>query len=128
MCSSESATGNPCTVFLFSSDTSVFPANYTMKRREQLLLAVVGFLIIVFLVMVSKQATPTLMDRVNQDRAHDVARFTPESSVDIAMAMKMVTHAPPSMLNPPTPSPLTLLYPPSDTDLERLSGPQMSPL
>ena len=94
-----------------------------MKRRQLLLTAVVGFLILAFLVMVSKQAMPTLMDRVRQDRARDVARFTPESSVDIAMAMKLVTHAPPSMLNPPTPSPPTLLFPPSQQDLERLSGP-----
>lgn len=99
-----------------------------MKRRELLLTAVVVFLVIAFLVMVSKQATPTLMDRVNQDRARDVARFTPESSVDIAMAMKLVTHAPPTMLNPPKPGPPTLLFPPSEQDLERLSGPQMMPL
>lgn len=99
-----------------------------MKRRELLMTAVVVFLVVAFLSMVSKQAMPTLMDRVNQDRARDVARFTPESSVDIAMAMKLVTHAPPSMLNPPMPSPPTLLFPPSQLDLERLSGPQMAPL
>jgi hypothetical protein len=99
-----------------------------MKRRELLLTAVVVFLAIAFLAMVSKTATPTLMDRVNQDRARDVARFTPESSVDIAMAMKLVTHEPPRMLNPPQPGPPTLLFPPSAEDLERLSGPQMTPL
>jgi hypothetical protein len=99
-----------------------------MKRRELLLAGVVVFLFLAFLAMVSKQATPTLMDRVAQDRARDVARFTPESSVDIAMAMKLVTHAPPSMLNPPTPGPPTLLFPPSEQDLERLSGPQTTPL
>jgi hypothetical protein len=99
-----------------------------MKRRNLLLFAVVAFLVIAFFVMVSKTATPTLMNRVAADRARDVARFTPESSVDIAMAMKLVTHAPPSMLNPPTPSPPTLLFPPSQQDLERLSGPQMTPL
>jgi hypothetical protein len=94
-----------------------------MKRRNLLLFAVVAFLVIAFLIMVSKTATPTLMDRVSADRARDVARFTPENSVDISMAMKLVTHAPPSMLNPPTPSPPTLLFPPSQQDLERLSGP-----
>lgn len=101
-----------------------FSANYTMKRRSLLLAAVVGFLILAFLVLVSKAAAPTLASRVAQDRARDVARFTPENSVDIAMAMKLVTHAPPSMLNPPKPGPPTLLFPPSVQDLERLSGPQ----
>lgn len=95
-----------------------------MKRRNLLLGAVVGFLIIAFIVLISKSAPPTLASRVEQDRARDVARFTPQNSVDIAMAMKMVTHAPPSMLNPPLPGPPTLLFPPSVEDLERLSGPQ----
>lgn len=94
-----------------------------MKRSQMTLLAVVAFLAIAFLVLVSKTAMPTLKDRVAQDSARDVARFTPESSVDIAMAMKLVTHAPPKMLNPPTPGPPTLLFPPSQEDLERLSGP-----
>jgi hypothetical protein len=94
-----------------------------MKRQNIILLATVVFLALAFLALVSKTATPTLQDRVAHDRARDVARFTPESSVDIAMAMKLVTHAPPKMLNPPTPSPPTLLFPPSQTDLERLSGP-----
>jgi hypothetical protein len=94
-----------------------------MKRRDLLLFAVVGFLVIVFAAMVSKTAAPTLTTRVAADRARDVARFTPESSVDLAMAMKLVTHAPPKMLNPPQPGPPTLLFPPSDQDLERLSGP-----
>ena len=94
-----------------------------MKRSQMTLLAVVAFLAIAFLILVSKTATPTLQDRVAHDRARDVARFTPENSVDIAMAMKLVTHAPPSMLNPPTPGPPTLLYPPSAETLERMSGP-----
>ena len=97
-----------------------------MKRQNITLLVVVAFLAIAFLVLVSKTAMPTLQQRVEQDRAHDVARFTPESSVDIAMAMKLVTHAPPRMLNPPTPGPPTLLFPPSEQDLERLSGPAVS--
>jgi hypothetical protein len=100
-----------------------FSANYTMKRQQMTLLAVVVFLAIAFLILVSKTAMPTLQDRVAKDRARDVARFTPENSVDIAMAMKLITHAPPKMLNPPQPGPPTLLYPPSEETLERLSGP-----
>ncbi len=94
-----------------------------MKRQNITLFAVVAFLAIAFLILVSKNATPTLQQRVEQDRARDVARFTPENSVDIAMAMKLITHAPPKMLNPPQPGPPTLLYPPSEETLARLSGP-----
>jgi hypothetical protein len=97
-----------------------------MKRQNTILLAVVVFLALAFLILVSKSAMPTLQQRVEQDRARDVARFTPENSVDIAMAMKLVTHGPPKMLNPPTPGPPTLLFPPSERDLERLSGPAVS--
>lgn len=50
-------------------------------------------------------------------------RFTPEQSVDVAMAMKLVTHEPPRMLAPPEPGPPLLLFPPTEQDLERLSGP-----
>lgn len=81
-----------------------------MKRRDMLLAGVVAFLLIAFLILVSKAAVPTLADRVARDSARDIARFTPENSVDIAMAMKLVTHAPPSMLNPPKPGPPTLLF------------------
>ena len=97
-----------------------------MKRSQMTLLAVVAFLAIAFLVLVSKTAMPTLQDRVAHDRARDVARFTPENSVDIAMAMKLITHGSPKMLNPPSPSPPTLLYPPSSEVLERMSGPATS--
>lgn len=97
-----------------------------MKRQQMTLLAVVAFLAIAFLILLSKTAMPTLQDRVAHDRARDVARFTPENSVDIAMAMKLITHGPPKMLNPPTPSPPTLLYPPSSEVLERMSGPAVT--
>lgn len=97
-----------------------------MKRQNIILLGTVVFLALAFLALVSKTAFPTLEQRVEQDRARDVARFTPENSVDIAMAMKLVTHAPPKMLNPPSPSPITLLYPPSEDALQRLSGPASS--
>lgn len=50
-------------------------------------------------------------------------RFTPEDSVDVAMAMGVLTQAPPHMLNPPQPGPPLLLYPPSAEDLAKLSGP-----
>ena len=63
---------------------------------------------------------------VQEDIVKDNARFTPSESVDVAMAMKLVTHEPPSMLAPPAAIPPLLLFPPSAGDLERLSGPMDS--
>lgn len=79
---------------------------------------IVGF---VFLVSPSSSRNPakTIQDR---DVANDHARFTPAASIDLSMAMKMVTHDPPQMLAPPEKIPPLLLYPPSAADLENLSG------
>ena len=63
---------------------------------------------------------------VQEDVVKDSARFTPTDSVDVAMAMKLVTHEPPRMLAPPAAIPPLLLFPPSAQDLERLSGPMDS--
>ena len=95
---------------------------FKLKTRDYWLLGLVAVLAVVFGLM----AIPK--DEVVSDAVRDVeierSRFSPTNSLDIAMAMKLVTHAPPKMLAPPEPSPVTLLYPPSAEDLERLSGPQ----
>lgn len=59
---------------------------------------------------------------IAKDVAKDHSRFTPEESIDVAQAMRLVTHDPPKMLAPPAPGPTLLLYPPSAEDLARLSG------
>ena len=64
-----------------------------------------------------------LQKKIDRDIAKVNSRFTPTESVDVAMAMKMMLHDPPRMLNPPREPPPMLLYPPSAEDLERLSGP-----
>ncbi len=92
-----------------------------MKRQTLLLGVLVLLLIVGFLVLVSRPDT-SMMSRVQRDLARDVARFTPENSVDVAMAMKLVTHDPPKMLNPPSPPPPLLLYPPSEDTLARMCG------
>jgi hypothetical protein len=99
-----------------------FSASYTMKRQTLLLGALGAFLLLVMLVLVSKSSGLTLDGKIARDRARDVARFTPENSVDVAMAMGLVTHGPPKMLNPPQPGPITLLYPPSAETLDRMCG------
>lgn len=62
------------------------------------------------------------MAYIAKDIAKDHSRFTPSESVDVAMAMKLVTHAAPKMLAPPEKVPPLLVYPPSAEDLARLSG------
>jgi hypothetical protein len=63
------------------------------------------------------------MKVIQKDIQKDHSRFTPAESIDIAQAMKLVTHDQPQMLAPTEPVPPLLLYPPSDEDLARLSGP-----
>lgn len=63
------------------------------------------------------------MAYIAKDIAKDHSRFTPSESVDVAMAMKLVTHSAPKMLAPSEKVPPLLLYPPSAEDLARLSGP-----
>ncbi len=76
---------------------------------------VAGFLYLAF------PADPKLAF-IKEDIVKDHSRFTPSESIDVAMAMKMVLHDPPQMLNPIGKQPMLLLYPPSDADLAKLSG------
>ncbi len=92
-----------------------------MKRKVKILL---GLAFIVFLIFVTStvSSSTTASGQAHRDSIIEKSRFTPENSLDIAMAMKLVTHDPPHMLNPPMPGPPLLLYPPSEEDLRRLSG------
>lgn len=86
-------------------------------------LAIVGFIAIIvlgfgWLVMNSD----VKMASIAKDIAKDHPRFSPTESVDVAQAMKLITHDPPKMLAPPSNIPPLLLYPPSQEDLARLSG------
>jgi hypothetical protein len=87
-------------------------------------LALLGFLLIAVLglgwMVVSSDVK---MKVIEKDIQKDHSRFTPSESIDIAQAMKLVTHDPPQMLAPPESMPPLLLYPPSAEDLARLSGP-----
>ena len=87
-------------------------------------LAIVGFVAIIvlgfgWLVMKSDLK----MDVIASDIKKDHSRFTPAESIDVAQAMRVVTHDPPKMLAPPGSVPPLVLYPPSAEDLARLSGP-----
>ena len=98
----------------------------TMKRQTLVIGALVVVLILTFVLMGAQQkAFPGVVDlpaRVQQDLANEKKRFLPQNSVDISMAMKLITHDEPNMLAPPAPQPPLLLFPPSEETLERLSG------
>lgn len=93
-----------------------------MKKTTQVTLLVV--LVIVLAIGFAYLATPAdiKMKAIANDVERDHARFTPKESIDVAMAMGLVTHDPPSMLNPPVEGPPLLLFPPSADELARLSG------
>ena len=98
----------------------------TMKRQTIVLGVLVLLVILTFLLMGTQQKLfPGVIDlpaRVQQDLANEKKRFLPQNSVDISMAMKLITHDAPNMLAPPEPQPPLLLFPPSAETLERLSG------
>jgi hypothetical protein len=52
----------------------------------------------------------------------DVKRFS-ENSIDVAIANGTVKHETPTMYSPPEASKTELLFPPSEEDLQKLSGP-----
>jgi hypothetical protein len=92
------------------------------KTRSYVLLALVIVVLVGFAYMLLPPSN-VVARMVQSDIVKDNARFTPSESVDVAMAMKLVTHEPPRMLAPPEAVPPLLLFPPSAADLERLSGP-----
>jgi hypothetical protein len=95
---------------------------FKLKTRDYWL---IGALLAVVLLFGLLSVPATAYDaEVAKDVESDRSRFSPTNSLDIAMAMKLVTHDPPKPLAAPQPNPVTLLYPPSAEDLEKLSGPQ----
>jgi len=90
--------------------------------RRTLGLVVTLGLLVFLLLRSSSVAQPTIASRVEQDSKRDVARFTPQNSLDISMAMGLTGYDPARMLNPPGAQPPQLLFPPSGADLEKLCG------
>lgn len=91
-----------------------------MKKKATLLL---GLILLVALGFYMLTRTADVAKAIQKtDIQKDIARFSPHENLDIAMAMKIITHDPPKMLNPPSDIPPLVLYPPSDDELKRLSG------
>lgn len=98
-----------------------------MKSRVLVIVGVIVLLLILSFgaLGVQQKVFPGVVDlpaRVQRDLANEKKRFLPENSVDISMAMKLITHEPPSMYGPPASQPPLLMYPPSQETLERMSG------
>jgi len=100
---------------------SVFLGKYTMKRQSLVLAGLVILLVVGFLYIISGPDT-SQQGRVDRDHKRDVARFLPQNSLDISMAMGLITQDPPTMLNPPAAQPPLLLYPPSAETLANMCG------
>jgi hypothetical protein len=85
--------------------------------------AIVGFVLMLILGFGFLVWTKDVkLDAIAKDIVKDHSRFTPTDSIDVAQAMRLVTHDPPKMLAPPVRAPPLLMFPPSDGDLARLSG------
>ena len=96
-------------------------ARRTMKFPKKWLLAALVIAVIVAFAYIT--VTPNrLQQKIDSDVAKVNARFTPSESIDLSMAMKILTHDPPQMMNPPQEVPPLLLFPPSAEDLAKLSG------
>lgn len=97
-----------------------------MKTPTLVMIGIVVLLAITFLSLGAQQKLyPGIVDlpsRVQSDLANEKKRFLPENSVDISMAMKLITHEAPTMLGPPAAQTPLLFYPPSEETLQRLSG------
>ena len=91
-------------------------------KRQQLILAGLVTLLILGFIYIASGPDVSVQGRVDRDIKRDVARFLPQNSLDISMAMGLITQDPPTLLNPPTPGPPLLLYPPSQETLATMCG------
>lgn len=91
-------------------------------NRKKLILAVLVFLLVLGFIYIVSSPDTSMEARVARDHQRDVARFLPQNSLDISMAMGLITYDPPTMLNPPAPPPPLLLYPPSQETLASMCG------
>ena len=70
----------------------------TMKFPKKWLLAALVIAVIVAFAYIT--VTPNrLQQKIDSDVAKVNARFTPSESIDLSMAMKILTHDPPQMMN-----------------------------
>lgn len=95
-----------------------------MRKYTKWFVGVLVFgLLLIFLGVSARSTAPSnTADEVARAVESDRRRFRPENSLDIGMAMGLITHDQPKMLNPPSQGPPLLLFPPSAETLASLSG------
>lgn len=97
-----------------------------MNRQLSVIGVLIVLLVLTFAVMGAQQkAFPGVIDlssRVQQDLANEKKRFLPQNSLDISVAMNLITQDEPRLLAPTVAQPPLLLFPPSEETLARLSG------
>jgi len=91
-----------------------------MKVKSKTVYLVAALLFALALYLLIQAASPGLVSTYQPD----VSRFGPDS-VDVQMANGDLRRDPPYMVTPPPVKPL-LLFPPSEEDLKKLSGPPTS--
>jgi hypothetical protein len=96
-----------------------------MRKYTKIFMGVLVLGLLLAFLGVTARASPSsnTADEVARAVESDRKRFRPENSLDIGMAMGLITHDPPRMLNPPSQGPPLLLFPPSAETLATLSGP-----
>ena len=89
-----------------------------MKGKSKVVYLATAAVAVFVLYLLIVPSNPGLVSTFDKD----VNRFGADS-VDVQMAMGTMPFDPPHMIGQPPPMKPLLLFPPSETDLEKLSGP-----
>jgi hypothetical protein len=89
-----------------------------MKGKSKVVYLATAAVALFVLYLLLVPSTPVFVSTFGKD----VNRFGSDS-VDVQLAMGTMPFDPPHMLSSPPPAKPLLLFPPTETDLEKLSGP-----
>jgi hypothetical protein len=98
-----------------------FSPGITMKVKSKTVYWIAAAVIVVAFYLFINPPAPDFV----ATRTDDVSRFSP-NSLDVQLAMGGFTRDPPKTLASPPPMKPLLLFPPSEDDLKKLSGPPTS--
>lgn len=98
-----------------------FSPGITMKVKSKAVYWIAAAAIVLALYLFINPPSPDFV----ATRTDDVSRFSPDS-LDVQLAMGGFTRDPPKTLASPPPMKALLLFPPSEEDLNKLSGPPTS--
>jgi hypothetical protein len=94
---------------------------YTLLTKHYLV-ATAMIAVALYLFNEQKVYVSSSQQQMYLDTQADDARFLPSNSLDLQVANKTMVRASPEMLDPPTPPPDLLTYPPSAETLHDMSG------